>query len=218
MTKPGWRPWLRALGSPHWLVAPIAWAPAPTGFKGHTALDTTSMGDIAGSWGSVPPGPLSPKCAPRPFLPRAQVPVAPPPNQTTQQEAPGASGLRGAAEGSRCGSHARHQSLCPCLGPTDLGAKERLVLGLLIKLLYLNSKQTKAERRGDSESVRPLPSRDPKSLAGRRGRQARVPEQRLAHAGPRDASPAASSEAEMGWTAPGHAAPGGSGGGRQSGG
>lgn len=158
---------------------------------------------------SVPRGPSCPE-------PRSLWPL--PHNQTTQQEAPGASGLRGAAEGSRCGSHARHQSLCPCLGPTDLGAKERLVLGLLIKLLYLNSKQTKAERRGDSESVRPLPSRDPESLAGRRGRQARVPEQRLAHAGPRDVSPAASLEAEMGWTAPGHAAPGGSGGGRQSGG
>lgn len=108
--------------------------------------------------------------------------------------------------------------MCPCLGPTDLEAKERLVLRLLIKLLYLDSKQTKAERRGDPESVRPLTSRDPESLAARRGRQVRVPEQRLAHVGPRYVSPAASLEAEMGWTAPGHEAPGGSGGGRQSGG
>lgn len=93
-----------------------------------------------------------------------------------------------------------------------------MVLGRLINLLYLDSKQTKAERRGDPESVCPLTSRDPESLVARRGRQARVPEQHLAHVGPRDASPVASLEAEMGRTAPGHAAPGGSGGGRQSGG
>ena len=55
-------------------------------------------------------------------------------------------------------------------------------------------------------------------LPGGAGRQARVPEQRLAHVGPRYVSPAASLEAEMGWAAPGHTAPGGSGGGRQSGG
>lgn len=165
-------------------------------------------GHCPGAGAQYPWGPSCPE-------PRSLWPL--PPKQTTQQEAPGASRLRGVAEVSHCGSHARHWSLCPCLGPTDLGAKERLVLGLLIKLLYLNSKQTKAERRGDPKSIRPLTSRDPESLTCRWGRQARVPEQRLAHAVPRDASPAASLEAEMGWTAPGHAAPGGSGGGRQSG-
>ena len=65
-------------------------------------------GHCPGAGAQYPQGLSAPSVPPGPFLPRAQVPVAPPPSQTTQQEAPGASRLRGAAEVSRCGSHARH--------------------------------------------------------------------------------------------------------------
>lgn len=52
--------------------------------------------------------------------------------------------------------------LAPPLYPVVLGeAKEKLVSGLVIKLFYLDSKQNKAERRGNDKLTCPLMGWEP---------------------------------------------------------
>lgn len=137
------------------------------------------MGDIAEAGAFSTPG-LSAPCAPEALPAQSPGPCGPSPTRRCDLTGGPRSFRAQRAQLAPAVDHMPATRACALAWSHRIGAKERLVPRGFSKLLYLNSKQTKAERRGDSEPVRP--PADPKPWPEGAGRL--VPEQRLAHAVP----------------------------------
>lgn len=172
------KPWLEALagGSGVSTLACGSYklgTTAPTGFKGHTALDTTSMGETLQEAGLSTPRASQPQVCPE-ALPAPGRSLWPLPQQTTQQEAPGASGLQRKLKLPLSGSHARHRACALAWVPTDLGAKRGWSSRLPHKVALFKFQTNQSRERWLPSPVQVLQAGTPSLHSGRPGERRRL--------------------------------------------